>query len=176
MAVGIIAAQARAIGMDLQPTPVPYYNPADKSSFFDPLKKGEYDIAFTGFASGADPDQYRIFDSSQLRPEKNPTGVNWTGYTNPELDALIGQGRMTLTGTDSETRAARRKVFSKIEQLLGKEVVTYFMWADDNGQAFSSDVGGVNTGSRGSLIKHRLRAQCPGLCKVVPPKQTLTKA
>jgi peptide/nickel transport system substrate-binding protein len=152
MAVGIIAAQARAIGMDLQPTPVPYYNPADKSSFFDPLKKGEYDIAFTGFASGADPDQYRIFDSSQLRPEKNPTGVNWTGYTNPVLDALIGQGRMTLTGTDSETRAARRKVFSKIEQLLGKEVVTYFMWADDNGQAFSSDVGGVKTGIRGSLI------------------------
>jgi hypothetical protein len=26
------------------------------------------------------------------------------------------------------------------------------MWADDSGQAFSSDVGGVNAGSQGSLI------------------------
>jgi hypothetical protein len=59
---------------------------------------------------------------------------------------------MTLTASDSETRAGRRKVFSKIEQLLGKDVVTYFMWADDNGQAFSSDVGGVSAGSRGGLI------------------------
>ena len=152
MAVGIISAQARAIGMDLQPAPVPYYNPADKSSFFDPLKKGEYDIAFTGFASGADPDQYRIFDSSQLRPEKNPTGVNWTGYTNPQLDSLIAQERTTLTANDPQARAARRKTFSQIERLLGEDVVTYFMWADDNGQAFASDVGGVNTGSQGGLI------------------------
>jgi len=152
MAVGIISAQARAIGMDLQPAPVPYYNPADQSSFFDPLKKGEYDLAFTGFASGADPDQYRIFDSAQLRPENNPTGVNWTGYTNPQLDTLIAQERTTLTADDSQTRAARRKTFSQIARLLGQDVVTYFMWADDSGQAFSSDVGGVNAGSQGSLI------------------------
>jgi peptide/nickel transport system substrate-binding protein len=152
MAVGIISAQARAIGMDLQPAPVPYYNPADQSSFFDPLKKGEYDLAFTGFASGADPDQYRIFDSAQLRPENNPTGVNWTGYTNSQLDTLIAQERTTLTADDSQTRAARRKTFSQIARLLGQDVVTYFMWADDSGQAFSSDVGGVNAGSQGSLI------------------------
>jgi len=152
MAVGIISAQARAIGMDLQPAPVPYYNPADQSSFFDPLKKGEYDLAFTGFASGADPDQYRIFDSAQLRPENNPTGVNWTGYTNSQLDTLIAQERTTLTADDSQTRAARRKTFSQIARLLGQDVVTYFMWADNSGQAFSSDVGGVNAGSQGSLI------------------------
>jgi peptide/nickel transport system substrate-binding protein len=152
MAVGIISAQARAIGMDLQPAPVPYYNPADKSSFFDPLKKGEYDLAFTGFASGADPDQYRIFDSSQLRPEKNPAGVNWTGYSNPQLDALIDEERTTLTGNDSQTRTARRHAFAQIERLLGTDLVTYFMWADNNGQAFSGDVGGVNTGRHGSLM------------------------
>jgi peptide/nickel transport system substrate-binding protein len=152
MAVGIISAQARAIGMDLQPAPVPYYNPADKSSFFDPLKKGEYDLAFTGFASGADPDQYRIFDSSQLRPEKNPVGVNWTGYSNPQLDGLIDEERTTLTGNDSQTRTARGHAFAQIERLLGTDLVTYFMWADNNGQAFSSDVGGVNSGRQGSLM------------------------
>ncbi len=143
MAAGLIANQARSIGMELVPTPVAYYNPADKSSFFDPLKKGDYDLAFTGFASGLDPDQFRVFHSSQLRPEHNPAGFNWTGYTNPALDTLIEQERSTVLTTDSETRGARRKVFSKIERLLSEDVVTYFMWADDNGQAFSPKVGGI---------------------------------
>jgi peptide/nickel transport system substrate-binding protein len=151
-AVAMISAQARAIGMDLQPAPVPYYNPADKTSFFDPLKKGDYDIAFAGFASSSDPDQYRIFHSSQLRPEHNPAGVNWTGYSSPELDRLIERERSTLLPGDAQTRAARRGIFSQIERLLGEDVVTYFMWADDNGQVFSSSVSGVRAGAQGSLI------------------------
>jgi peptide/nickel transport system substrate-binding protein len=151
-AVGMISAQAQAIGMDLQPAPVSYYNPADKTSFFDPLKKGTYDIAFAGFASSPDPDQFRIFHSSQLRPEHNPTGVNWTGYSSPQLDRLIEQERSTLMASDSDTRAARRRLFSQIEKILGEDVVTYFMWADDNGHAFSSGVAGISAGAQGSLI------------------------
>jgi peptide/nickel transport system substrate-binding protein len=151
-AVAMISAQARAIGMDLQPAPVPYYSPADKTSFFDPLKKGAFDIAFTGFASSPDPDQYRIFHSSQLRPEHNPAGVDWTGYSSPDLDRLIEQERSTLLPGDAQTRTARRRVFSQIERLLGEELVTYFMWADDNGHAFSSGVSGISSGAQGSLI------------------------
>jgi peptide/nickel transport system substrate-binding protein len=151
-AVTMISAQVRAIGMDLQPAPVPYYNPADKTSFFDPLKKGTFDIAFTGFASSPDPDQYRIFHSSQLRPEHNPAGVDWTGYSSPDLDRLIEQERSTLLPGDAQTRTARRRVFSQIERLLGEELVTYFMWADDNGHAFSSGVSGISAGAQGSLI------------------------
>jgi peptide/nickel transport system substrate-binding protein len=151
-AVAMISDQARAIGMDLQPLPVPYYNPADKTSFFDPLKKGAYDIAFAGFASSPDPDQFRIFHSSQLRPEHNPAGVNWTGYSSPELDRLIAEERSTVLPDIVETRAARRRIFSQIEKLLGEDVVTYFMWADANGQAFSSGVAGISAGFQGSLI------------------------
>ena len=113
MAAGLISSQARLIGMELVPTPITYYNPVDKTSFFDPLKKGEYDIAFTGFASGLDPDPFRVLHSSQLRPEHNPAGFNWTGYSNPALDRLIEQERSTLLPSDSQTRAARRKIFSR---------------------------------------------------------------
>jgi peptide/nickel transport system substrate-binding protein len=142
-AVGLIAAQARSIGMELVPTPVAYYNPADQTSFFDPLKKGDYDIAFTGFASNLDPDQFRVLHSSQLRPEHNPAGFNWTGYSNPVLDRLIEAERRTVLPSEAATRVARRKIFAQIEKLLNEEVVTYFMWADDNGQAFSPNVGGI---------------------------------
>ena len=152
MAVGIIAEQARAIGMDLQPAPVPFYNPADKTSFFDPLKKGQFDIAFTGFASAPDPDQFDIFHSSQLRPEHDPNGVNWTGYVNPALDSLIDRERITIVANDVQTRSLRRKTFAQIEQILSQDLVTYFMWADTNGQAFSADLAGVNSGNHGSLI------------------------
>jgi peptide/nickel transport system substrate-binding protein len=143
LAAGLISAQARSIGMELVPTPLTYYNPADKTSFFDPLKKGEFDIALTGFASSLDPDQFRVFHSSQLRPEHNPAGFNWTGYSNPVLDRLIEQERRTVLPTDAQTRAARGRIFAQIEKLLSDEVVTYFMWADDNGQAFSPNVGGI---------------------------------
>ena len=152
MAVGIIAEQARTLGMDLLPAPLPFYNPADKCSFFDPLKKGQFDIAFTGFASAPDPDQFDIFHSSQLRPEHNPNGVNWTGYINPELDSLIDLERTTVAANDVQTRSMRRRTFGQIEKILGQDVVTYFMWADTNGQAFSADVDGVKSGSNGSLI------------------------
>jgi peptide/nickel transport system substrate-binding protein len=152
MAVGMIADQARAIGMELKPAPVPFYNPADKSSFFDPLKKGQFDLAFTGFASAPDPDSFDIFHSSQLRPEHNPNGVNWTGYVNPQLDSLIEQERGTIGVNDTQTRLQRRQSFAQIERILGEDVVTYFMWADNNGQAFSSDVGGIKAGPGGSLI------------------------
>src|SRR5258708_5148281 len=47
MAVGIIAEQARAIGMDLRPAPVPFYNPTDKTTFFHPLTNGPHPIPFT---------------------------------------------------------------------------------------------------------------------------------
>src|SRR5258708_29845796 len=66
MAVGIIAEQARAIGMDLQPAPVPFYNPAGKTSFFHPLKKGPFYLAFTGFASAPHPDPFDILHPSHL--------------------------------------------------------------------------------------------------------------
>jgi ABC-type transport system substrate-binding protein len=70
-------------------------------------------------------------------------GFNWTGYSSPALDQLIEEERRTLLGSDAQTRAARRRIFARIEKLLSDEVVTYFMWADDNGQAFSPNVGGI---------------------------------
>ena len=136
-----IAQNARSIGMDLKPAPT------DFQSFFDPLKQGNYELALSGFATGPDPDNFFLFHSSQLRPENSPTGVNWSGYANPELDRLIASERSTLLPDAAATRAARRKIFSQIEKILGDDQVTHFLWADDTVQGFDARVGGVQTAS-----------------------------
>ncbi|HEY8740702.1 MAG TPA: ABC transporter substrate-binding protein [Candidatus Dormibacteraeota bacterium] len=136
-----IATKVKAIGMELK------VSPADFDVFFDPLKQGKFDIALSGFATGPDPDDYYIFHSSQLRPEKNPSGVNWSGYSNPELDRLIDLERSTLASDPARTRSQRRRIFSQIEKILSDDVVTYFLWADNTVQGFDSRVGGVGSGT-----------------------------
>lgn len=145
-AADLVSAQARSIGMDLVPTPTEF------STFFDPLKQGQFDLALTGFSTNADPDPYLTFHSSQLRPETNKNGVNWTGYNNPQLDRLIDSERATLLATDAETRAARKRIFTQIEKILSEDVVTYFLWADNGGQGLSTQVSGVEAGPGGSLL------------------------
>jgi peptide/nickel transport system substrate-binding protein len=136
-AAGEIAAKVKAVGMELKVAPTPF------GTFFDPLKSGKFDIALSGFATGPDPDAYYIFHSSQLRPEKNPNGVNWSGYSNPELDRLIDLERSTVTADPAKTRAERRRIFSQIEKILSDDVVTYFLWSDDTVQGFDARVGGT---------------------------------
>jgi peptide/nickel transport system substrate-binding protein len=136
-----VAQRARAVGIELKPAPTDY------AVFFDPLKQGKFELALSGFATGPDPDNFYIFHSSQIRPENNPNGVNWSGYSNPELDRLIVEERGTLTSDPAMTRAQRKKIFSRIEKLLGEDVVTYFLWSDNIAHGFDSRVGGVQQGT-----------------------------
>jgi peptide/nickel transport system substrate-binding protein len=132
-----IAQKVKAIGMELRVVPT------DFSTFFAPLKSGQFDLALSGFATGPDPDNYYLFDSSQLRPEKNPNGVNWSGYSNPELDRAIALERSTLLADPARTRAARRKAFDQVEKILGDDVVTYFLWSDNIVEGFDASVAAV---------------------------------
>ena len=136
-----ISQEVRAVGMELKVVPT------DFGTFFDPLKSGQFDLALSGFATGPDPDNYYLFDSSQLRPEKNPSGVNWSGYVNPDLDSAIALERGTLLADPAKTRAQRRTAFDQVEKILSGEVVTYFLWSDDTVHGFDANVAGVQGGT-----------------------------
>ncbi|MGI8608712.1 MAG: ABC transporter substrate-binding protein [Candidatus Dormibacteria bacterium] len=148
-----IAQKVRAVGMDLTVVPT------DINTFFDPLKAGKFDIALSGFATGPDPDDYYVFDSSQLRPEKNPAGVNWSGYLNPELDRAIATERSTLLADPVRTRAERKKAFNQVERILSGDVVTYFLWSDNTVQGFDVNVVGVQNGTLVNVDYDRNSAQ-----------------
>jgi peptide/nickel transport system substrate-binding protein len=144
-AVEIMSEQLRTnLGMDLAPTPT------DFKVFYKPIQAGNFDLALAGWGLSLDPDDYTIFHSSQIRPETLKSGTNWTGFVNAELDAAIAAQRTDLKATSSATFAARKADFAKIEHILGDNVVVYFMWADNVGQAFNG-VAGVTPGNNNSL-------------------------
>jgi peptide/nickel transport system substrate-binding protein len=145
-AVQIMSDQLRTnLGMDLQPTPT------DFKVFYQPIFAGTFDLAFAGWGLSLDPDDYTIFDSSQIRPEKNKSGSNFTGYVNPALDTAIEAQRTDLKDTSAATFAARKADFAKIEKILGDNVVVYFMWADNVAMGYSTNVAGVVPGANNSL-------------------------
>ena len=74
-AVQQISQQVKEIGMDLQPTPV------DFLPLVDALKSSNFDVAMSGWATQPDPDPFRVFHASQLKPERNADGRDWTGFT-----------------------------------------------------------------------------------------------
>jgi peptide/nickel transport system substrate-binding protein len=144
-AVQIMADQLKTnLGMNLVPTPT------DFKVFYDPIMAGNYDLAFAGFGLALDPDDYANYSSSQIAPENNINGNNWTGFVNADLDAAIDAERSDLKATAADTFAARKADFAKIEHILGDNVVSYMMWADNVGMAFNG-VSGVVTGNGGSL-------------------------
>jgi peptide/nickel transport system substrate-binding protein len=144
-AVEIMSEQLRtALGMDLQPTPT------DFKVFYKPIQAGNFDLAFAGWGLALDPDDYTIFSSKQIRPETDPSGTNWTGFVNADLDAAIDAERTDLKASSSETFSARKADFAKIEHILGDNVVVYFMWADNVGMAYNG-VTGVQPGNNNSL-------------------------
>jgi peptide/nickel transport system substrate-binding protein len=144
-AAQIISDQVKAIGMDLQPDPV------DFKIFYKPLMDGTYDVAVAGFSLTLDPDEYTVLHSSQLQPE-HKQGQNWTGYSNPQLDQLIDQERSTVKGTVAATQAARKPIFNQIQQILGNDIVTYYLWADKTTMAWGGNVGGVVAGNGDNVI------------------------
>jgi peptide/nickel transport system substrate-binding protein len=144
-AAQIISDQVKAIGMDLQPDPV------DFKIFYKPLQDGTYDVGIAGFSLTLDPDEYTVLHSSQLQPE-HKQGNNWTGYSNPQLDQLIDQERSTVKATVAETQAARKPIFNQIQQILGNDIVTYYLWADRSTMAWGGNVGGVVAGNGDNVI------------------------
>src|SRR4029077_11781632 len=108
-AVQIMSDQLKTnLGMNLVPTPT------DFKVFYDPIMAGNFDLAFAGFGLTLDPDDYTTYSSSQISPETNANGNNWTGYSNPDLDAAINAERTDLKANAADTFAARKKDFATI--------------------------------------------------------------
>ncbi|PMP67380.1 MAG: peptide-binding protein [Thermodesulfobacterium geofontis] len=77
-----------------------------------------FEAVILGWATGPDPDLYDIFHSSKI---KSP-GLNFIGYSNPELDRLLEEGRYTL---DKEKR---KKIYYKVQEILAEDQPYTFLY------------------------------------------------
>ncbi|MBD5654055.1 MAG: peptide ABC transporter substrate-binding protein [Candidatus Eremiobacteraeota bacterium] len=82
------------------------------------LQNGRYDLAWTGWVAGIDPDQSSLF----VCDAQPPHGNNETHYCNPELDAAEAAA---LTHFD---RPTRDRAYGRIEVLLTRDVPQLSVW------------------------------------------------
>ncbi|GAC1305862.1 MAG: peptide ABC transporter substrate-binding protein [Vulcanimicrobiaceae bacterium] len=82
------------------------------------LQNGRFDLAWTGWVAGLDPDQSSIFTCAA----QPPGGSNETHYCNPEMDAAE---RVAL---DEYDRGARSAAYAKVETLLARDLPEIPIW------------------------------------------------
>ncbi|HLN60603.1 MAG TPA: peptide-binding protein [Symbiobacteriaceae bacterium] len=95
------------------------------------LKPGKFDISFSGFSLGLDPDQMSMFHSSQVN------GFNRGRYSNPEVDKLLE------AGVKESDPAKRKAIYSDYQKKLVDDAPVILVYANKYTDAGSKKVKGV---------------------------------
>jgi peptide/nickel transport system substrate-binding protein len=89
----------------------------DFAAMINRINKLDYDLFVSGFVFGADPDNYDLWHSSRKPdPSTGKEGFNRAGFSTPELDQLLEQGR-SLPGCD---RAKRKELYAKDQDIVAE--------------------------------------------------------
>lgn len=87
------------------------------------VQQGKHQIALLGWLNIIDPDRLMYAQLTTGGP------TNWGGYSNPEIDALLNEGRSTLD------QAKRIDVYQKAATILAKDL-PYYVISDQGYQLF----------------------------------------
>ncbi|HXO14846.1 MAG TPA: ABC transporter substrate-binding protein [Steroidobacteraceae bacterium] len=128
-AAAIIAQQTVAAGFALQPDGVS--DPAFQSA----LSSGAFDAAVVSVSTGLDPDNASLFATGGA--------LNYGGYSNPALDALVAS-ELNAAAAGTDLQQARKPIFARIEQAVSRDLPWYFLWAPRHYMGFSATLGGVS--------------------------------
>ena len=103
------------------------------------IDKGRFETVLLGWNTGMDPDQYDIWHSSKTRPGE----LNFIHYKNPEVDALLEEGRHTFD------REKRRRAYFKLQEILAEDQPYSFLFAPDSLPAISRRFRGIKLAPAG---------------------------
>lgn len=82
------------------------------------VNKGFFDAIVLGWSTTLDPDLHSVWHSSNAFPG----GLNFIGYKNEEVDALIEEGRSTFD------QAVRKRCYDRIQEILHAEQPYAFLY------------------------------------------------
>ena len=91
--------------------------------------KRDYVASFAWWIAPFDPDVYPYFSCSSVG-----VGENISNYCNPQLDALMNQGRKVTT------QAARRAVYTRMQELMATQLPLLFLFYPERFTAMSSNL------------------------------------
>ncbi len=106
------------------------------------LSNGKFDIAWSQWYGGADPDDTILWTCDQ-RP---PGGDNFAFFCDPRVDA---QERTAVTSYD---RATRKRAYYRIQELLDEEVPIDFLYWSNANNALRDNFRGFKPAPAGSVI------------------------
>jgi peptide/nickel transport system substrate-binding protein len=110
----VIAHQLSKLGIDVT------VQSFEWGTYYDDIKKGNFDIATMRWIGISDPDMYRFaFHSREF-----PPGRNRGRYKNPTLDTLLDQG------AELEDLAKRMEHYKKVQKIVFDDVAIIPLWYD----------------------------------------------
>lgn len=98
------------------------------------IRPREYETLLFGEISGADPDPFGFWHSSQV---KDP-GLNLALYENAEIDKVLEEARQT---TDEQRR---KELYEQFQKTVANEVPAIFLYQPDYLLITANDIYGVN--------------------------------
>lgn len=88
----------------------------------------DFDAMLLGWTrSGPDPDPYALFHSSQIPTQAQPGLLNFTGFSTPEYDNLVIEGRSTYDYT------RRKEIYARTQSIVADQLPYYFLWGEKFG-------------------------------------------
>jgi peptide/nickel transport system substrate-binding protein len=103
------------------------------------IDKGRFEAVLLGWNTGLDPDQYDIWHSSKTRVGE----LNFIHYKNPEVDALLEEGRHTFD------REKRRRAYFKLQEIIAEDQPYTFLFVPDALPAIHKRFRGIKPAAAG---------------------------
>jgi peptide/nickel transport system substrate-binding protein len=128
----LFQSEMEHLGIDIALKPYPsslYWAAADAGGI---LNSGNYDVAVTGWAGAADPDDSELLMCDQ-RP---PAGFNVSFYCDPRIDAAE---RVALSSYDT---SVRRAAYARIQELVDADLPYDYLWYQVYRDAVRDDLTG----------------------------------
>lgn len=82
------------------------------------IKPRNFSVLLYGVVTGADPDQYVFWHSSQI-----DGGLNWTGFSNKEADQLLEDARL------ANNVEIRKEKYKKFQEIIAEEMPAIFLYS-----------------------------------------------
>lgn len=124
----LIQRRLKDVGIDVQIRAIEW---ASFISRF--IKTGDFDVVVLGWGLGLDPDQFSIWHSSQNQPGQ----FNFINYNNPQIDALLEQGRLELNPDK------RMKIYHEFAKVLLEDSPIVYLSAGYGLTAIHKRVKGI---------------------------------